>query len=294
VKNPPYRREKSTMGQGPRADSPSAHADGPETFSAVKDCRQLEVDLRDGVVTEQFFLVYQPTLDLASLEVTGVEALLRWRHPSRGVVAAADFIPIMEKSGSIVEMGRWILQEACTQAVAWQRRGLSLSMSVNLSARQLESDKLVGFLQEALGTSLLDPSSLTVEITETTLVPDPVKTAACLRRLHALGVNIAVDDFGTAYCTVGYLKNFPLDILKIDRSFVSGLSESEDARTLVRTLVRLGTGLGLVTLAEGIENEGQLEELLKEGCQAGQGFLFSKPLEPDALEELMRAHLAGR
>ncbi|MGD0084848.1 MAG: EAL domain-containing protein [Acidimicrobiales bacterium] len=282
------------MGQGPRADSPSAHADGPETFSALKDCRQLEVDLRDGVVTEQFFLVYQPTLDLASLEVTGVEALLRWRHPSRGVVAAADFIPIMEKSGSIVEMGRWILQEACTQAVAWQRRGLSLSMSVNLSARQLESDKLVGFLQEALGTSLLDPSSLTVEITETTLVPDPVKTAACLRRLHALGVNIAVDDFGTAYCTVGYLKNFPLDILKIDRSFVSGLSESEDARTLVRTLVRLGTGLGLVTLAEGIENEGQLEELLKEGCQAGQGFLFSKPLEPDALEELMRAHLAGR
>jgi diguanylate cyclase (GGDEF)-like protein/PAS domain S-box-containing protein len=265
----------------------------PEMFSAVKSRLQLEMDLREAIATEQFFLVYQPTVHLSTLEVTGVEALLRWRHPTRGVVTPSEFIPMMEESGSIIEIGRWILQEACMQAAAWQRRGLPLSMSVNLSARQLESDELVGFLKQALETSLLNPSCLILEVTETTLMRDPEKTAACLRQLHSLGVSIALDDFGTGYCSFGYLQAFPLDILKIDRSFVSGLSQSEDARTLVRTLVHLGSELGLVTLAEGIEEQEQLDELLKNGCQTGQGFLFAEPLEPAALEDLLRQRLGG-
>jgi len=263
----------------------------PEMYSAVKSHLQLEMDLRDAVTSEQFFLVYQPTLDLRNLKVTGVEALIRWRHPTRGVVPPSEFIPIMEETGVIVDVGRWVLATACMQAAKWHRDGMPLTMSVNLSARQLDSDELVGYLEEALSASQLNPGSLTLEITETTLMRDADKTADCLRRLHALGVRIAIDDFGTGYCSFGYLQAFPLDVLKIDQSFVSRLSESDDARTLVRTLVRLGTELGLVTLAEGIEEESQLQELLKVGCQAGQGFLFAKPLEPAALEELMRARI---
>ncbi len=263
-----------------------------EMYSAVKRRLALEMDLRESVTTEQFFLMYQPMVELASLRVTGVEALLRWRHPIRGVVSPTEFIPVLEESGAIVDIGRWVLQEACVQAAEWQQRGMPLSVSVNLSARQLDSDELVDVVHDALRSSSLRPRSLTLEITETTLMRNTETTTDCLRRLHALGVRIAIDDFGTGYCSFGYLQAFPLDILKIDRSFVCGVSKSEDARTLVRTLVRLGTELGLVTLAEGIENEAQLEELRADGCQAGQGFLFAKPLDLVELEELMAVPFA--
>jgi diguanylate cyclase (GGDEF)-like protein/PAS domain S-box-containing protein len=263
----------------------------PEMFSAMKLRVELELDLRSALETEQFFLLYQPTVDLASLEVTGVEALIRWRHPARGVVPPLEFIPMLEETGSIIEIGRWVLQEACMQAAAWQDQGLALSMSVNVSARQLESDALVDDVRGALQISLLRPERLTLEITETTLMHDADKTAERLERLRALGVRIAIDDFGTGYCSFAYLKRFPIDILKIDRSFVADLTESEDARTLVRTLVRLGSDLGLVTLAEGIENSGQLDELRQQHCAVGQGYLFARPLEAAALEELLRAPL---
>jgi EAL domain-containing protein (putative c-di-GMP-specific phosphodiesterase class I) len=263
----------------------------PEMFSAMKQRVDLELDLRSALETEQFFLLYQPTVDLASLQVTGVEALIRWRHPARGVVPPLEFIPMLEETGSIIEIGRWVLQQACMQAAAWQNQGLALSMSVNVSARQLESDALVDDVRSALQTNLLRPELLTLEITETTLMHDADKTAGRLERLRALGVRIAIDDFGTGYCSLAYLKRFPIDILKIDCSFVADLSESEDARTLVRTLVRLGTDLGLVTLAEGIETSGQLDELRRQHCAVGQGYLFARPLEPAALEELLRAPL---
>jgi diguanylate cyclase (GGDEF)-like protein/PAS domain S-box-containing protein len=263
----------------------------PEMFSAMKQRVQLELDLRNALETEQFFLLYQPTVDLAALEVTGVEALIRWRHPTRGVVPPVEFIPMLEETGSIIEVGRWVLRQACKQAAAWQRLGLALSMSVNVSARQLESDVLVEDVREALQMSLLAPGRLTLEITETTLMLDADKTARRLERLRGLGVRIAIDDFGTGYCSFAYLRRFPIDILKIDRSFVADLSESEDARTLVRTLVRLGTDLGLITLAEGIEDSDQLAELRKQHCVAGQGYLFAQPLEPAAVEELLQTPL---
>jgi diguanylate cyclase (GGDEF)-like protein/PAS domain S-box-containing protein len=263
----------------------------PEMFSAMKQRVELELDLRSALESEQFFLLYQPTVDLASLEVTGVEALIRWRHPARGVVPPLEFIPMLEETGAIIEIGRWVLREACTQAAAWQRQGRVLTMSVNVSARQLESDALIDDVREALQMTRLRPERLTLEITETTLMHDADKTAGRLERLRALGVRIAIDDFGTGYCSFAYLKRFPIDILKIDRSFVADLSDSEDARTLVRTLVRLGTDLGLVTLAEGIEDGDQLEELRRQHCAAGQGYLFARPLEPAALEELLQAPL---
>ena len=262
----------------------------PEMFSAVKNRLELERDLRGALEFGQFFLLYQPTVDLSTLEITGVEALIRWRHPTRGVVSPIEFIPVLEESGSIVEIGRWVLKEACMQAAAWQKRGLSLSMSVNVSARQLESDGLIDDVREALETSALRPNLLTLEITETTLMRDSDKTADRLEHLRDLGVRIAIDDFGTGYCSLSYLRRFPIDVLKIDRSFVSGLSESEDARALVRTLVRLGKDLGLRTLAEGIEDDEQLAELRKEHCEAGQGFLFARPLDPSALDDLLESH----
>ena len=262
----------------------------PEMFSAVKNRLQLERDLRGALESGQFFLLYQPTVDLSTLEVTGVEALIRWRHPTRGVVPPVEFIPMLEESGSIVEIGRWVLREACMQAAVWQKRGPSLSMSVNVSARQLESDGLIDDVREALETSALRPNLLTLEITETTLMRDADRTADRLEHLRDLGVRIAIDDFGTGYCSLGYLRRFPIDVLKIDRSFVAGLSESEDARALVRTLVRLGKDLGLLTLAEGIEDDEQLAELRKEHCEAGQGFLFAKPLDPSALDDLLERH----
>ena len=262
----------------------------PEMFSAVKNRLELERDLRGALESGQFFLLYQPTVDLSTLEITGVEALIRWRHPTRGVVSPIEFIPVLEESGSIVEVGRWVLRQACTQAAVWQQRGHSLSMSVNVSARQLESDGLIDDVREALETSALRPNLLTLEITETTLMRDADKTADRLEHLRGLGVRIAIDDFGTGYCSLSYLRRFPIDVLKIDRSFVSGLSESEDARALVRTLVRLGKDLGLRTLAEGIEDDEQLAELRKEHCEAGQGFLFARPLDPSALDDLLESH----
>jgi diguanylate cyclase (GGDEF)-like protein len=259
-----------------------------ESYTALKSRVQLENDLRVAISARQFFLVYQPTVDLMSQEVAGVEALVRWRHPTRGVVMPSEFVPVLEETGAIVDVGKWILREACTQAAAWQRRGLPLTMSVNLSARQLDSDELFSVVREALESSGLHPKSLTVEITETALVRDTANVAERLGQIHDLGVSVAIDDFGTGYCSLGYLQNFPLDVLKIDRGFVAGLGVSEDARILVRTLVQLGKDLGLLTLAEGIETEAQLTELLRLGCQAGQGYLFARPMERAALEDLVR------
>jgi EAL domain-containing protein (putative c-di-GMP-specific phosphodiesterase class I) len=256
-------------------------------FSEMRKRMELELDLRHALELRQFFPVYQPTVDLDSLRVKGVEALIRWRHPVQGVVSPVEFIPVLEENGSIIEIGSWVLREACIQAAAWQRKGLALSMSVNISARQLESDSLIDHVREALETSLLRPELLTLEITETTLMRDADRTAGRLERLRGLGIRIAIDDFGTGYCSLGYLQRFPIDVLKIDQSFVAGLGHSEDARTLVRTLVRLGTELGLVTLAEGIEDSEQLDELRKQHCDAGQGYLFAWPLEPADLEALL-------
>jgi len=254
-----------------------------------RDRITLEMDLADALEREQFFLVYQPTFDLRSKRVLGVEALIRWRHPTRGVLAPAAFMAIAEASTLIVPIGRWVLGEACRQTALWRQRGHALAISVNVSARQLDDDGLVDDVREALLESGLEPSALTLEITETVLMRDAGAAAEHLRQLKEIGVRIAIDDFGVGYSSLAYLRQLPADTLKIDRSFIAGVATSSASAALIRTLVQLGRTLDIETLAEGIEDQAQLETLQRENCEQGQGFLFSRPLEVDALERFLDA-----
>ena len=254
---------------------------------AAQDRIHLEMDLAQALDLDQFFLVYQPMLDLESERVVGVEALLRWRHPVSGVITPDIFIPIAEDSGLIVQIGRWVLNRACTQGAAWHRNGYPLKISVNASARQLERPEFVEEVRVALRRSGLQPTSLTIEITETVLMRKPDETARLLGELKALGVRIAVDDFGTGYSSLAYLRQFPVDSLKIDRTFITGLSLSREAHALTHTLIQLGKSLGLKTLAEGVEQHSQVRELQREGCDLAQGFLFARPLAADVIESFL-------
>ncbi len=257
--------------------------------TAVQDRLTLEQDLAEALDRGQLYLLYQPTFDLQSEQVIGVEALIRWRHPTRGVVGPSEFIPVAEETGLIVAIGRWVLVQACRQAASWHRRGHTIGVSVNVSARQLDSDELIEDVRCALDGSELDPATLTLEITETTLMRDAEATAKRLYALKELGLRIAIDDFGTGYSSLAYLRQFPADALKIDRSFISGIAASKESAALVHTLVALGRSLHIETLAEGIEDQSQLKALQREHCDHGQGFLFSRPLDVSAVEAFLDA-----
>ena len=259
----------------------------PEMQTAVLDRIEIEADLRSALGEGQYFLLYQPVFDLDDVTVSGVEALLRWRHPVRDVIAPDQFIPMLEDSGLIVDVGRWVLYEACLQAAEWHRRGHRLSMSVNVSMRQLETPSFVDDIGEALRISGLDGTALVIEITESTLMRDADATILRLRDIKTLGVRVAIDDFGTGYSSLAYLRQFPVDALKIDRSFISAMADSPESTALIHTLVELGRTLGLETLAEGIEDDDQLRTLQHEHCDRGQGFLFSRPIEPAAVEAFL-------
>jgi diguanylate cyclase (GGDEF)-like protein len=249
---------------------------------------QLELDLRGALERGEFFLVYQPTFDLSRMMPTGVETLIRWRCPTRGVVSPNDFIPLLEETGLIVAVGRWVLAQACLQGATWRTAGHPVSIAVNVSARQLDDDEFVGDVEHALAVSGLEPTALTLEITETALMRNADETAARLHAIKRLGVRIAIDDFGTGYSSLSHLQRFPVDSLKIDRSFLVQIAENPEGGTLIRTLVRLGKALSIETLAEGIEHAGQLTMLREEQCDSGQGFLFARPLEAHAAELFLR------
>jgi diguanylate cyclase (GGDEF)-like protein len=255
--------------------------------TAAQDRLTLEMDLADALKQHQLFLQYQPTFDLQSERVIGVEALIRWNHPTRGVIAPIEFIPIAEESGLIVPIGRWVLNEACRQAALWYEDGHRIGMAVNVSGRQLDDDELIEDVHSALQESGLDPTTLTLEITETTLMRDAEATARRLHKLKQLGIRIAIDDFGTGYSSLAYLRQFPVDALKIDRSFINGIAGSKGSAALIHTLVQLGKTLDIETLAEGIEERSQLETLQREHCDHGQGFLFSRPLNVDAIKTFL-------
>ncbi len=248
----------------------------------------LQTDLREALARDELFLLYQPTIDLQTQHVVGVEALIRWRHPPRGVIPPDTFIPLAEETGLIVPIGRWVLAEACKQAAVWHDESHSVQVSVNVSARQLDHNNLLEDVQGALADSDLEPSTLTLEITETALMRDADSTAQQLRKLKALGVRIAIDDFGTGYSSLAYLSQFPVDVLKIDRAFVTRLTDSADSRALAHTLIQLGKTLDLETLAEGIEEQAQLEILKHEQCDLGQGYLFARPLSPEDIQSYLR------
>jgi diguanylate cyclase (GGDEF)-like protein len=249
----------------------------------------LEKDLRFAIDADEFFLVYQPTLDLRWMVPTGVEALIRWRSPSRGLVQPNDFIPILEETGMIVTVGKWVLEQACRQGAAWRQVGHPISVAVNVSARQLDSDEFIGVVESTLAATGLDPRALTLEITETALMRNADETARRLRAIKQLGVRIAIDDFGTGYSSLSHLQRFPVDALKIDRSFLSQLAENPEGETLIRTLVQLGKALSIETLAEGIERRGELALLQEENCDSGQGYLFARPLDVEDAAEFLRS-----
>jgi diguanylate cyclase (GGDEF)-like protein len=245
---------------------------------------ELEFDLRQALDSDQFRLVYQPIYALDDLELVGVEALLRWEHPTLGQIQPDEFIPLLEASGQIIDVGRWVLIEACTRMAAWRAEGSDLVISVNVSARQLDRDVIVDDVRHALADSGLDAAALTIEITETALMRNIDLTARRLRDLKALGVEIAIDDFGTGYSSLAYLQRFPVDCLKIDRAFTDAITRSPESDALIHTLVQLGKDLGLRTLAEGVETAGQIDYLRTENVTEVQGFLFAKPLDQRSLE----------
>ena len=247
----------------------------------------LEMDLRDAIANDEFFLAYHPTIDLRDMTPTGVEALIRWNHPERGVIQPDDFIPLLEESGLIIEVGRWVLEQACAQGAAWRDRGYLINMAVNVSARQLDSDEITGDIEDALAASGLAPEALTIEVTETALMRDAEETATRLVAIKELGVQIAIDDFGTGYSSLAHLQRFPVDALKIDRSFITGLKGNREGETLVRTLVQLGKALSIETFAEGIEQQSELAMLKDQNCDTGQGFLFAQPLTVAATEDFL-------
>jgi diguanylate cyclase (GGDEF)-like protein len=255
---------------------------------AVQDRMELEMDLRDALETHEFFLVYQPTFDLRDMSPTGMEALLRWKHPTRGVVQPNDFIPLLEETGLIIEVGAWVLTEACRQGATWREDGHSIGMAVNVSGRQLDTDEFVTNVRDALSDSGLDADSLTLEITETTLMRNTEETARRLTAIKELGVRIAIDDFGTGYSSLAHLQQFPVDALKIDRSFISRLTDNPEGETLMHTLVQLGKALSIETLAEGIEQQQELSMLQAEQCDSGQGFLFARPMDVVAAQTFLQ------
>jgi diguanylate cyclase (GGDEF)-like protein len=260
----------------------------------VQSRLEMEMDLQVALDNEEFFLVYQPTFDLQTMTPTGVEALIRWRRPGRGVIEPEEFIPLLEETKLIVDVGAWVLKEACAQAAGWQEEGRPLELSVNVSALQLDTDDLIGHVTEALRESGLSPESLTLEITETTLMSNAEETARRLEELKRLGVRIAVDDFGTGYSSLGHLRQFPVDVLKIDRSFVSQLGEGGEGEILLHTLLQLGKALEIETTAEGIERMQDLSLIRDKDCDNGQGFLFTRPLSAQDASSFFRQWPAHR
>jgi diguanylate cyclase (GGDEF)-like protein len=278
------------MYRAKRSDEAGAYATfEPGMHTAVVERLEIEADLRRAIERDELVLHYQPIIEIATGRISGVEALLRWAHPRRGLVMPFEFIPLAEETRLILELGRWVLREACRQAALWHAdpRADRPWVSVNLSGLQLLDSSLNADVAAALADSGLDPASLALEVTETVLVQDVSAAFEQLQKLRSLGVSIAIDDFGTGYSSLRYIRRFPADMLKIAKPFIDGLHDETDT-ALVRTIVALANSLGLRTVAEGIEDHRQWARLRELGCQLGQGYLFARPLAAHDLTELLR------
>ena len=249
--------------------------------------RTLERDMRAALTDGHFELHYQPVLNLAHDEIVGVEALIRWRHPERGMISPGEFIPLAEETGFIVPLGEWIIRQACTAAQRWPSQ---VKVAVNLSAAQFSSPGLIQVVTNALASSGLSPSRLELEITESILLQESTATLATLHRLRDLGMHIAMDDFGTGYSSLSYLRSFPFDKIKIDRSFVKDITASSGALNIVRAVASMARGLGMQCTAEGVETREQLDTIRTEGCTEMQGYFLSKPVPEDQLGDLFRMY----
>ena len=261
----------------------------PSLREAVTERAALEALMRGAETRDELRLHYQPIVDLSDGAIVGIEALVRWNAPGRGLLMPADFISLAEESGLIVDIGRWVLERACHDTQAWRQAFDldALSVSVNLSARQFQHPDLVAEVGSALAASGLEPSRLVLEITESVLMQTTTTTIGKLADLRRIGVRLAIDDFGTGYSSLGYLERFPVDILKIDKTFIDGIGERGNRPVLARAIVQLGRALGLQVVAEGIERQEQATVLRRLGCTRGQGYLFARPMAADEVEPLL-------
>jgi EAL domain-containing protein (putative c-di-GMP-specific phosphodiesterase class I) len=258
----------------------------PTMHERVVERLELRSDLQHALTMDQLELHYQPVVRLSDREILGVEALVRWNHPTRGTIPPIQFIPVAEETGLIIPMGRWILETACREGTRLRDsfpRSEPLTMSVNLSVRQLQSETLVDDVRHALEVTGLPAAALVLEITESLMLTDTDFAMMQLHELKALGIRLAMDDFGTGYSSLSYLSRFPVDILKMDRSFVG----AEDNSALTSAIIALGTSLSLEVVAEGIELPEQASSLEELGCELGQGFLFARPMDSDALTKFL-------
>lgn len=252
----------------------------------------LENDLRRALERDEFEVYYQPKVDVKNGRIAGIEALVRWMHPIHGLVSPSEFVPLAEDTGLIVPIGEWVLRTACLQTKWWRDQGFAdLSVSVNLSPRQFQQPSLVQSISEVIGATGFDPNFLELEITETSIMVDPDSAVGTLRQIKEMGIRIAIDDFGTGYSSLGYLRRLPVDILKIDRSFINRITADPDDLTLVMAIISLAHILGLTVVAEGIETAEQLKLLALLRCDSWQGYLFSKPVPNDVFTELLASEL---
>ena len=256
----------------------------PEMHDAEESRLDIEMGLRSAVENDEFILVYQPVVALDSMRIVGVEALIRWDHPWRGVLLPDAFIPVAEQTGLIVPIGRWVLEEACRAIAECRSRGHRIGVAVNVSARQLDDTIILNDVRRALNASGLEPAALTLEITETAIMASLEHAAVTLAGLRALGVRVAIDDFGTGLSSLAYLRRLPIDAFKIDRSFIAGIADGGRSAAVVHTLIQLGKSVDVEIVAEGIESAAQLAFLQSERCELGQGFLLAHPIAIDDLE----------
>jgi EAL domain-containing protein (putative c-di-GMP-specific phosphodiesterase class I) len=248
----------------------------------------LESGLRRAIDRGELRLFYQPKIDLNTKQVIGAESLVRWQHPTLGLIAPAKFIPVAEESDLIHQVGEWVLRTACEQLRVWQQEGVALQVGVNVSARQFHKGNLADLVVAAMADSRVDPRLIEIELTESAIMRDAHASISILERLKSRGVSISIDDFGTGYSSLSYLKRLPLDILKIDQSFVRDITTDSNDAAIVRAIIGLARSLGIKVLAEGVEDDTQLSFLNAYGCNFGQGFLFGRPLLPEIFAELVR------
>jgi diguanylate cyclase (GGDEF)-like protein/PAS domain S-box-containing protein len=253
----------------------------------VREKVMLESGLRRAIERGELRLHYQPKIDLATSRLIGAESLVRWQHPSMGLVSPAKFIPVAEDSGLIVPLGEWVLRAACEQIRKWRDRGLEPKVAINVSARQFQQQNLAEVVLGAVREAGVDPACLELELTESAIMKDAEASVSTLDRIKSRGISIAIDDFGTGYSSLSYLKRLPLDVLKIDRSFVRDITTDHNDAAIVRAIIGLARSLGIKVIAEGVEDEKQLAFLNANGCNYGQGYLFGRPIEPESFEAIL-------
>jgi EAL domain-containing protein (putative c-di-GMP-specific phosphodiesterase class I) len=254
----------------------------------------IETNLHFALERNELSLHYQAKVDFKTNAITGVEALLRWQNPFLGSVTPTQFIPVAEETGLIVLIGKWVMKTACAQNVAWQTQGLpAICMAINLSLRQLTDDNLIDDIRTALNDSGMAPNLLELEITESMVMYDPARMVSILAKIKSMGVRLAIDDFGTGYASLAHIKRFPVDTLKVDRSFIRNVPQDPEDKAITEAIIAMGKALSLTVVAEGVETAEQMNFLREHSCDEMQGYYFSKPIMPEQFADLLRKHVSS-